>query len=214
MFSSKIVRCNSPRPATSKIPSSSVSFTRSATLCCSSFCRRSQSWRLVTYLPSRPARGDVLTQKFMISVGSSILSIGRGAGRSGSVTVTPMPMSVMPLISTISPGPASVTCTRSRPWKVSTWLTRPLTTGPSSPDITSTSWPVLSVPALIRPTPMRPTKVEKSSAEICSCNAASGSPSCGGTWLNMVLNKADISGPHCSPAAPCSIEVQPLIPEA
>ena len=111
---------------TSKTPSSLVSFTRSATLCCSSFCNRSQIWRLVTNLPSRPARGLVLTQKFIVSVGSSTFSMGSGAGFAGSVTVTPMPISAMPLMSTISPGPASVACTRSRPWKVSTWLTRPL----------------------------------------------------------------------------------------
>jgi hypothetical protein len=67
-----------------------------------------------------------LTQKFIVSVGSSTFSIGSGAGFVGSVIVTPMPMSSMPLISTMSPGPASVACTRSRPSKVSTWLMRPL----------------------------------------------------------------------------------------
>jgi hypothetical protein len=57
--------------------------TRSATFDCSSFCRRSQIWRLVTNLPSRPASGLVLTQKFIVSVGSSTLSIGSGAGLAG-----------------------------------------------------------------------------------------------------------------------------------
>ena len=57
----------------------------------------------------------LFTQKFMVSVGSSILSIGSGSGFRGSVTVTPMPISSIPLISTISPGPASLVCTRSRP---------------------------------------------------------------------------------------------------
>src|SRR5574343_364108 len=180
MFSSRMVRCSSPRPATSKMPSSSVSFTRRATLCCSSFWRRSQIWRLVTYLPSRPASGEVFTQKFMVSVGSSTLSMGSGAGLVGSVTVTPIPMSSMPLISTMSPGPASGVCMRSRPWKVSTWLMRPLVLLPSAPSITSTSMPGLILPWLMRPTPMRPTKVEKSSAEICSCSGASGSPLLGG----------------------------------
>ncbi|MNS96401.1 hypothetical protein D3C72_1306990 [compost metagenome] len=52
--------------------------TRSATLERSSFCRRSQIWRLVTNLPSRPASGEVFTQKFMVSVGSSIFSMGSG----------------------------------------------------------------------------------------------------------------------------------------
>ena len=120
----------------------------------------------------------------------------------------------MPLTSTMSPGPACVTCTRSRPWNVSTWLTRPLKDLPSGPSITSTSIIGLMVPALTRPTPMRPTKVEKSMAEICSCRGASESPSCGGTWARMVSNRADMSGPHCSPCPPSSIEVQPLMPEA
>jgi hypothetical protein len=39
----------------------------------------------VTYLPSRPAKGLVLTQKFMVNVGSSIFSMGNGAGFAGSV---------------------------------------------------------------------------------------------------------------------------------
>ena len=176
MFSNKMVRCNSPRPATSKIPSSSVSLTRSATLCCSSFCKRSQIWRLVTYLPSRPAKGEVLTQKFMVKVGSSILSMGKGLGFKGSVMVTPMPMSAMPLINTMSPGPASVAWIRSRPWNFNTWFTRPLAGVPSSPSMTTTSMPGFKVPALMRPTPMRPTKVEKSKADICNCKGAEGSP--------------------------------------
>ena len=214
MFSSRMVRCSSPRPITSKMPSSSVSFTRSATLCCSSFCRRSQIWRLVMYLPSRPASGLVLTQKFIVRVGSSTLSIGIGAGLDGSVIVTPMPMSDSPLISTMSPGPASVACTRSRPWNFSTWLTRPLTTLPSGPSMTTTSIMGLTVPALMRPTPMRPTKVEKSSAEICSCSGAAGSPFCDGTCFRMVLKSADMSGPHCSLGSPSSSDDQPLMPEA
>ena len=214
MFSSRMVRCNSPRPMTSKIPSSPVSLTRKATLCCNSFCRRSQIWRLVTNLPSRPASGLVLTQKFIVSVGSSTFSMGSGEGVTGSVMVTPIPTPSMPLISTISPGPASVACTRSRPWKVNTWLTRPLTALPSGPSITTTSIMGLMVPWLIRPTPMRPTKVEKSSAEICNCSGASGSPFCAGTCLSTVLNSADMSGPHCSLGGPSTNEDQPLIPDA
>ena len=214
MFSNKIVKCNSPRPITSNTPSSSVSLTRKATLCCSSFCKRSQIWRLVTNLPSRPAKGLVLTQKFMVKVGSSTFNIGRGAGFKGSVMVTPIPTSVIPLINTMSPGPASAACTRSRPWNVNTWLIRPFTGLPSKPSITTTSIMGLIVPWLIRPTPIRPTNVEKSSAEICNCKGALGSPFCAGTCFKIVLNKADISGPHCSPCAPSSIDVQPLIPEA
>ena len=44
----------------------------------------------------------LLTQKFIVSVGSSILSIGNGAGLIGSVMVTPMPTCSMPPTSTMS----------------------------------------------------------------------------------------------------------------
>ena len=116
--------------------------TRSATLLCSSRSSRSRIWRLVTNLPSRPASGELLTQKFIVSVGSSTFSIGSGCGSSRSVSVTPMPMSSMPLISTMSPGPASVACLRSRPSNFSTWLTRALSG-------------VLSGPLVARPRPAR-----------------------------------------------------------
>ena len=62
------------------MPSSSVSFTFSATFDCSSRSSRSRICRLVTNLPSRPASGELLTQKFIVSVGSSTCSIGSGSG--------------------------------------------------------------------------------------------------------------------------------------
>ena len=111
----------------------------------------------MTNLPSRPASGELLTQKFIVSVGSSTLSIGSGTGLSMSVSVTPMPMPSMPLISTMSPGPASVACLRSRPSNLSTWLTRALIGVLSGPLYTATSCIGLSVPWLTRPMPMRPT---------------------------------------------------------
>ena len=80
MFSIRIVRCNSPRPETRKTSASSVSSTRSATLARSSRSRRSRIWRLVTYLPSWPASGDLFTMKFMVSVGSSTPTIGEALG--------------------------------------------------------------------------------------------------------------------------------------
>ena len=67
---------------TSKMPSSSVSRTCSATFDCSSRSSRSRICRLVTNLPSRPASGELLTQKFIVSVGSSTISIGSGCGSS------------------------------------------------------------------------------------------------------------------------------------
>src|SRR5260363_251087 len=103
IFSIRIVRCSSPRPETSKTVSSSVSLTRNATLCFSSRINRSRNCRLVTNLPSRPASGEVFTQKFMVNVGSSIAIIGSACGFDRSHRVAPMPISSMPLTNTISP---------------------------------------------------------------------------------------------------------------
>ena len=50
--------------------------------------------------------------------------------------------------------------------------------------------------------------------EGCSCSGAVASPELAGTCLRMVSNRADMSGPHCSPAAPSVSEDQPLMPEA
>jgi hypothetical protein len=46
-------------------------------------CSRSRIWRLVTNLPSRPASGLVLTQKFIVSVGSSTFEHRQRRGSSG-----------------------------------------------------------------------------------------------------------------------------------
>ncbi len=63
--------------------------------------------RLVTYFPSRPAKGPSLTRKTIDMVGSSTLMRGRGSGCWGSAMVSPMPISSAPAMQTISPGPAS-----------------------------------------------------------------------------------------------------------
>src|SRR6476620_5002635 len=69
MFSSRIVRCSSPRPCTMKVSVSLGYSTRIATLLFVSRSRRSRIWRLVTYLPSRPASGEALKRKFIASLG-------------------------------------------------------------------------------------------------------------------------------------------------
>ncbi len=71
--------------------------------------------RLVTYLPSLPAKGPSLTLKTIDMVGSSTLMRGRATGFAGSAMVSPMPISSAPAMQTISPGPASFTSTRFRP---------------------------------------------------------------------------------------------------
>ena len=119
IFSSKMVKCNSPRPDTRNTSASAVSSTRKATLVSNSRVKRSRIWRLVTNLPSVPANGDVFTIKSMVKVGSSTLNIGTPTGFSLSQMVTPMPISSMPEIITMSPASASSCGTRSKPLKPS-----------------------------------------------------------------------------------------------
>ena len=64
-------------------------------------------WRDVTYLPSRPPSGEVLTPNVIRSVGSSTSRRGSGRGSGGSVIVSPIVTSGRPATETISPGPAS-----------------------------------------------------------------------------------------------------------
>ena len=56
----------------------------------------------VTYLPSRPAKGESLTMKFIDTVGSSMCTKGMGSMRSGSQAVSPMASPVTPATATIS----------------------------------------------------------------------------------------------------------------
>ena len=68
-----------------------------------------QIWRLVTYLPSRPASGEVLTQE--VHRQRRLVDLEqrqrRRAARGRSAS-TPMPMSSMPVIEHDVAGPASV----------------------------------------------------------------------------------------------------------
>ncbi len=71
IVSIRMPRCSSPRPETLWVSGLSVGSTRSATLRSSSLKSRSRNWRLVTYLPSRPAKGPLFTMKSTEIVGSS-----------------------------------------------------------------------------------------------------------------------------------------------
>jgi hypothetical protein len=57
----------------------------------------------VTYLPSRPANGEVLTWKVMLTVGSSTFSGGRASTLAGSQSVSEMYSSSMPVKVMMSP---------------------------------------------------------------------------------------------------------------
>ena len=67
----RIDSCSSPRPTTFTVSGLSVSSRRIDTLPISSRSSRSRTCRDVTYCPSRPAIGDVLTPKIIDTVGSS-----------------------------------------------------------------------------------------------------------------------------------------------
>ena len=69
-------------------------------------------------MPSRPAKGESLTEKVISKVGAEILTNSMGSGAEGAQTVSPMVMSPMPLMAMISPAAASVTGIRFSPSKV------------------------------------------------------------------------------------------------
>ena len=119
MVSIRMDRDISPRPATLKESVlSSISVTRRDTSFRVSRNRRSRIWREVTNLPSRPAKGESLTEKVISSVGAEIFTNSMGSTAEGAQMVSPMVMSPMPLMAMISPALASVTGTRANPSKV------------------------------------------------------------------------------------------------
>ncbi|CSI85821.1 Uncharacterised protein [Vibrio cholerae] len=94
---------------------SSVCSTRSATLCTSSFSRRSRILREVTNLPSLPANGEVFTWKVMVTVGSSTLSGGSASRAFTSQIVSEIFSSPRPVTATMSPAVAWSVSERCRP---------------------------------------------------------------------------------------------------
>ena len=106
----------SPRPATlNESVDEPTSVTRSETSLSVSRNSRSRSWRDVTNLPSRPAKGLSLTENVISSVGAEIFTNGSGSTSSGAQIVRPMVMSEMPENATISPAEASCTGTFPSP---------------------------------------------------------------------------------------------------
>ena len=67
--------------------------------------------RVVTYLPERPANGELLTLNIICSVGSSTVKRGRATGRSLSAIVSPISIFSIPTTAQISPAVASSTST-------------------------------------------------------------------------------------------------------
>ena len=112
MVSMSTAKCNSPRPETMNLSGESPSATRRATLYWSSRSSRSRMLRLVINLPSRPAKGDVLTWKVIEIVGSSTLSAGNASAASGSQIVSEIDKPSIPDTLTMSPANASSCSTR------------------------------------------------------------------------------------------------------
>ena len=130
MFSSKIAMCSSPRPETLKASGDTKS-TLSPTFTSSSRSRYSRSWRLVTYFPSLPANGELLTRKLTVIVGSSIEIAEKGSVEASTVMVSPIKMSGRPAIIQMSPAEASGASTRSIPLKVKILVIFPVRDVPS-----------------------------------------------------------------------------------
>ena len=93
----------------------SVSVTRRETSFMVSRISRSRSWREVTNLPSRPAKGESLTEKVISMVGAEIFTNSMGSTASGAQMVSPMVTSPMPLMAMMLPAVDSVTGTLPRP---------------------------------------------------------------------------------------------------
>ena len=111
----RMLRDISPRPATLKAVSRSVSVTRRDTSFSVSRYSRSRIWREVTNLPSFPAKGESLTENVISRVGAEIFTKGRASTQPGAQMVSPMVMSPMPLMATMLPAEDSVTAFRARP---------------------------------------------------------------------------------------------------
>ena len=130
--STRIASASSPRPWTSHASGRSVGSTRSDTLPISSASRRSLTSRAVTLAPlTLPTSGEVLVPIVIEIAGSSTWISGSAIGLSASASVSPMVMSGMPAIATMSPGPADSPGLRSRPSVTSSSVIRTFFTSPS-----------------------------------------------------------------------------------
>ncbi len=103
--------------------------------------------------------------------GSSTWMSGSATGFSGSARVSPMVMSGMPAIATMSPGPADSPGLRSRPSVTSSSVIRTFLVSPSR-FIHATVWPFFRVPSCTRTSASRPRNGEESRLVTCACSGA------------------------------------------
>ena len=149
IISTNTASCSSPRPCTSQVSGRSVGFTRIETLPISSCSSRAFTSRAVRCLPDLPASGEVLMPMVMEIDGSSTWISGSGFGSFGSERVSPMVISGMPAMATMSPGPADSAGTRSRASVTSSSVSFTFWTLPSWRHH-ATCWPRFSSPATTR----------------------------------------------------------------
>ena len=101
--------CMAPRALTRKRVPSSVSSMLMEMLDCVSRMRRSRIWREVTFLPSLPPSGPLLTENSICTVAGSISTKGRASASFEAARVSPMSTSSKPARPTMSPATALVT---------------------------------------------------------------------------------------------------------
>ena len=129
-------------------------------------------WREVTYLPSRPKKGESLLVKVIDMVGSSMAIRGSASGVLTSAMVSPISKPSMPTKAHISPEAALSTRVRPMPSKMCSSLMRCFTVEPSRLHSTM-SWPSRNSPRCMRPMAIRPTYDEKSSEVMSICEGPS-----------------------------------------
>ena len=156
IVSTSTASASSPRPRTSQVSGRSVGSTASDTLPTSSRSSRSRTSRAVTLAPAAcPASGEVFTPIVIEMAGSSTVISGSGRGSSTSARVSPIMMSGMPAMATMSPGPAESAGTRS---SASVRYSSEILTRSIEPSRRhqAACWPRDMVPLRIRHRAMRP----------------------------------------------------------
>lgn len=104
-------------------------------------------------------------------LGSSTMINGSGCGSSGSARVSPMVMSGMPAIATMSPGPADSAGSRSRFLVINSSDSFTVEMEPSRLH-QATAWLRFSSPATIRHSASRPRYGEESRLVTWACSGA------------------------------------------
>ena len=142
----------------------------------------------MTLVPfSRPASGDVLVPIVIEIAGWSTVISGSATGFSGSASVSPIVMSGMPAMATMSPGPALSPGTRSSSLVTSSSVILTFSTVPSR-FIHATWEPFLRVPSLTRTSARRPRNGEASRLVTWACSGAPSVYSGAGTASMIVWN--------------------------